>query len=44
LQRRIGQARQIAGLIDEHLRLVLKRGDLVGDLLELRAAVSTFCA
>src|SRR3546814_6331879 len=34
LQRGVGQARQIAGLIDEALRLVLQRGDLVGDLLE----------
>ena len=34
LQRRIRQAREIASLIDQHLRFVLERGDLVGDLLQ----------
>src|SRR5690606_3859792 len=34
LERAIGQARQIAGLIDEHLRFVLEAGDLVIDLLQ----------
>ncbi len=34
LERGIWQARQIAGLIDEHLRLVLEALDLVVDLLQ----------
>ena len=35
LQRRIWQAREIARLVDQHLRLILQRGDLVVDLLQL---------
>jgi len=34
LERAMRQARKVAGLIDEHLRLVLERGDLVIDLLQ----------
>src|SRR5262245_29473158 len=34
LQARIGQARQVLRLIEQHLRLVLQAGDLVVDLLE----------
>ena len=34
LERRVRQIRQILGLVDEALRLVLKRADLVIDLLE----------
>ena len=34
LQRGVRQAREIARLIDQHLRLVLQRGDLVVDLLQ----------
>ena len=35
LQRRVWQAREIARLVDQHLRLILQRGDLVVDLLQL---------
>ena len=35
LQRGIRQAREIARLVDQHLRFVLKRRDLIGDLLKL---------
>ena len=35
LQRGIRQAGEIFGLVDQHLRLVLQRGDLVVDLLQL---------
>ena len=34
LQRRIWQAREILRLIDQHLRLILQRRDLVVDLLQ----------
>ena len=34
LERRVWQVRQILGLVDEALCLVLKRADLVVDLLE----------
>src|SRR6266540_386730 len=34
LQARIGQARQVLRLIEQHLRLVLQAGDLVVDLLQ----------
>ena len=37
LQRRIRQAREVARLVDQHLRLVLQRCDLVVDLLQRRA-------
>ena len=35
LQRRVWQVREISRLIDQHLRLVLQRRDLVVDLLQL---------
>jgi hypothetical protein len=35
LQRGIRQAGEILGLVDQHLRLILQRGDLVVDLLKL---------
>ena len=34
LERGIRQAGEIAALVDEHLRLILQAGDLVGDLLQ----------
>ena len=34
LERGVGQAREVARLVDQHLRLVLERGDLVVDLLQ----------
>ena len=34
LQRRIWQVREILRLVDQHLRLILQRGDLVVDLLQ----------
>jgi P-type conjugative transfer protein TrbJ len=33
-ERRVGQAREVARLVDQHLRLVLERGDLVVDLVQ----------
>ncbi|WP_442778299.1 hypothetical protein [Brevundimonas denitrificans] len=44
LERRMRQARQIAGLIDEHLRLVLEALNLVVDLLQRARGGKQVCA